>query len=135
MKILIRFLAVSFICLNLSGCLTMMALNKLNETEYTPTQISHMSNYGLIQCKKGNVTSDTQNACIDEIQARLKTGKMTDAQYSAYESGVDQADASSSQAMAEYMQRQRAIDNQKAQSAQDAWQSNQPIDVNVHHEY
>lgn len=137
-NLILKTIVVVLISSSLSGCLTYRAIRHASGggEEYTTTQISTMSNYGVVQCKNGySVSEKSRNDCTNDIQARLSKGSMTQEEYSKYESGIDDANASASQKLAEYMQRQQVIDAQQEQQRMDAFKTQQPLDVNVHHDF
>lgn len=140
-KLLLRTAMVSTVCISLSGCLTTMYLVKrMNMKEYTPVQISGMSNFGLVSCTHDkNVKSSSQDACTNEIQTRITSKKMTEEEYSRYDSQTvsTQPDPTVAygqalQGMATQMQQQ----NQANEAARaELLKSSQPVEVNVHHTY
>ncbi|WP_368766717.1 hypothetical protein [Enterobacter hormaechei] len=126
-------------CLSVSGCLsTMYVMKKLNEKEYTTTQVEAFSNYGLVACKhRSDVKDNSRILCNNEIQNRLANNKMTAEEYSKYEMNIEayrQADINAAtQRMQEQILQNQAISAQEDTQASEALKPQVPLEVNVHH--
>lgn len=136
-----KIVVILFIMFNLNGCITYALIRHAAGAgeEYTATQVSTMSNYGLVECKKAFRVSEKSKAdCAVEISKRIDNKTMSQTEYSQYEENTSQANASMWQKMQQASQQRQALEQQQEQLQIQALQDTvpqQPIDVNVHHGY